>query len=144
MCDSDDELGAHCTVRSSHSGGQYESSEVYRRRGLNEPVPGVDAVDRREQESGWSGGHTNHSVESGRRRRLSDTPNSKQVSDPRRGRTEPLTIYQSKDAVEDERWVYIIKVNDNVCCACLTCCTLPIPNAPEPPHAMPILALHME
>ena len=51
--DSEEELDAHCTVRSAHSGAQYESGEVYRGRGLNEPAPGVDAVDGREQEGTW-------------------------------------------------------------------------------------------
>ena len=50
---------------------------------------------------------------SGRKRKTADTPNTKKVTDPRRGRPEPITIYQSKDAIEDERWVYIIEMKDN-------------------------------
>ena len=91
MSDSEEDegLAARWTVRSSHSGEQFESGEVQRRRGLNEPAPGVDVTDGREQESStWSGGRTNYSNESGttgRKRRLADTPSSKTVTDPRRG-----------------------------------------------------------
>jgi hypothetical protein len=54
---------------------------------------------------------------------LADTPNSKTVVDPRRGHTQPLRVYQSKDAIEDERWVYIIEMKGNhskvyLCVAC--------------------------
>ena len=44
MADSDEEaerLAALRTVRTQHTGAQFESGEVYRRRGLNEPAPGV-------------------------------------------------------------------------------------------------------
>ena len=126
MSDSDEEaerLSALRTVRTSYSGAQFESGEVYRRRGVNEPAPGVEVVNGREEQSSWSGGHQNFSHESGRKRKLADTPNSKTVVDPRRGHTQPLRVYQSKDAIEDERWVYIIEMKGNhskvyLCVAC--------------------------
>ena len=68
MSDSDEEgrrLDALRTVRTTHSGAEYESGEVHRRRGLNEETPGVDAVDGREEQSTWSGGHENFSMASG-------------------------------------------------------------------------------
>ncbi len=78
---SDDEeaerLRALRTVRTSHTGAQYESGEIYERRGRNEPVPGVEleaaGIDAA---GGWSGGHSNFSQESGRRRKLASTPDS--------------------------------------------------------------------
>jgi hypothetical protein len=127
MSDSDEEsarLAALRTVRSAHTGAEFESGEWHERPGRNEPAPGVDVVGSRdESESTWSGGRQNFSNKSGRRRRLADTPNSKTVPDPRRGRTGMLTVFQSKDAIEDERWVYIIQYKDNgskvfLCIAC--------------------------
>ena len=59
-------LDALRTVRTAHSGADFESGEVYRRGGLNEEAPGVDAVDGREPEqSTWSDGHINYANESG-------------------------------------------------------------------------------
>ena len=52
MSDSDEEaerLSALRTVRTSYSGAQFESGEVYRRRGVNEPAPGVEVVNGRER-----------------------------------------------------------------------------------------------
>ena len=67
-------LDALRTVRTAHSGADFESGEVYRRGGLNEEAPGVDAVDGREPEqSTWSDGHINYANESGRRHRLAGT-----------------------------------------------------------------------
>eukprot|EP00966_Prymnesium_polylepis_P263031 6075424-Prymnesium_polylepis.3 len=124
---SDDEEGRRLdalrTVRTFHTGAQFESGEVYARRGRNEPVPGVEAVDGREQpEQQWAGGHANYVDVAGRRRKLADTRASKEVEDPRRGRGK-IKIFKSDDAVEDERWIYILEMKDNgtklyLCRAC--------------------------
>ena len=79
------------TVRTTHTGAQFESGEVYERRGRNEPAPGVDAVDGREQ-SDWSGGHANYSEDAGRRRELKSTPATKTVM----FKGQLLQIYQGK------------------------------------------------
>ena len=93
MADSDEEaerLAALRTVRTQHTGAQFESGEVHRARGLNEPVPGVEVENGREEEEGqqWTGGRQNYATDSGRRRRLADTRGSKEVQlqDPRRRR----------------------------------------------------------
>jgi hypothetical protein len=123
---SDDEEGRRLdslrTVRTTHAGAQFESGEVYELRGRNEPAPGVEVEDGREEEQQWTGGRQNYATDSGRRRRLADTRASKQVQDPRRGQG-MLTIYKSEDAIEDERWVYITEVKANgtknyLCVAC--------------------------
>ena len=122
---SDDKEGARLdalwTVRSAHTGAQYESGEVYTRRGRNEPAPGVDVVDGREEQSEWSGGHANYSEESGRRRKLKSTPASKTILI--KGKS--VTIYKGEHAVEDERCVVIREVkpngtNDYLCVLCNT------------------------
>jgi hypothetical protein len=127
MADSDEEaerLAALRTVRTQHTGAQFESGEVHRARGLNEPVPGVEVENGREEEEGqqWTGGRQNYATDSGRRRRLADTRASKQVQDPRRGGG-MITVFKSEDAIEDERWVYILEVKSNgskhyLCVAC--------------------------
>ena len=104
MSDDEEEcrLDALRRVRSTHTGAEFESGEVYARRGRNEPAPGVEAVEGREQ-SEWSGGHTNYSHESGRRRKLASTPDTKTVLVPGRG---SVKIFKGSSAVEDERWIY--------------------------------------
>ena len=121
---SDDEEGRRLdslrTVRTSHTGTQFESGEVYERRGRNEPAPGVDAVDGREQQSEWSGGHSNYSNEAGRRRKLADTPDTKVIQVPGKG---AVTVIKGSNAVEDERWIYIteVKANGSKVYLCLAC-----------------------
>ena len=56
---------------------------------------------------------TVYATDSGRRRRLADTRASKQVQDPQRGGG-MITVFKSEDAIEDERWVYILEVKSNV------------------------------
>ena len=102
---SDDEEGRRLdslrTVRTTHAGAQFESGEVYELRGRNEPAPGVEAEDGREE---WAVGRQNYANESGRRRRLADTRASKQVQNPGHGKG-MLTIFKSENAIEDKRWV---------------------------------------
>ena len=76
--------------------------------------------DGREGEEGqqWTGGRQNYATDSGRWRRLANTRGSKQVQDPRRGGG-MITVFKSEDAIEDERWVYILEVKTNGSKQCL-------------------------
>ena len=71
----------------ARSGAEFESGARDRARGANEAVPGVDVVDGREQDDGFRGGHTNYAEADGRRRKLRETPGSKEVVLPGKGRT---------------------------------------------------------
>ena len=79
----DDEDAAGLDALQHLTGAEFESGDVHERRGRNEPAPGVEAEDSREE---WSGSRQNYANESGRRRRLADTRASKQVQNPGRGK----------------------------------------------------------
>ena len=66
----DDEDAAGLDALQHLTGAEFESGDVHERRGCNEPAPGVEAEDGREE---WAGGRQNYANESGRRRRLADT-----------------------------------------------------------------------
>ena len=97
----DDEDAAGLDALQHLTGADFESGDVHERRGRNEPAPGVEAEDGREE---WSGSRQNYANESGRRLRLADTRASKQVQNPGRGKG-MLTIFKSENAIEDKRWV---------------------------------------
>ncbi len=89
-----------------HTGAEFESGAVHRARGVDEPMPDVEAA----HEDGFSGGGANYTEDGGRRRKLRDTAASKQIAVVGKGK---LTIFKGTSAVEDERWVYITEVKDN-------------------------------
>ena len=94
--------GGEARVDRTHTGADFESGAVHHAQGRNEAIPGVEAVDGRDQ-ADWAGGHDNFRDTSGRQKRLRATPASKQVSDPRRSKAgKQLTIYKSEKASEDE------------------------------------------
>ena len=65
--------------RTTHTGADFESGAVDRACGRNQPMPGVEPEAAGPfDEGGWRGGRSNYSVESGRRRKLADTPAQKQ------------------------------------------------------------------
>jgi hypothetical protein len=86
-------------------------------------VDGVDVLDGREQEGGWSAARANYDESDGRRRKLRDTctPGAKTVVVLGKGE---IRVFKGDKATEDERWVYITEVKSNgtkayLCCACL-------------------------
>ena len=106
-------------VTQRHTGAEFESGAVYRARGLNEPQPGV-VPEAAGVDEGWSGGHANYSHESGRRRKLASTPDTKTILVPGRG---SVKVFKGSSAVEDERWIYITEIKHNgtkvyMCLAC--------------------------
>ena len=92
-----------------HSGEQFESGTVHRARGVNEPMPDV-GVEAAHDDDGFSGGGANYREDGGRRRKLRDTPASKEIVILGKGKT---TIFKGTNAVEDERWVYITEIKEN-------------------------------
>ena len=107
-------------VRTVHSGADFESGAAHRARGVNEPQPGVEAVDARLDEDSWSGGHSNYEDRDGRRRKLASTPDSKMIPVPGRSN---VKVFKGSSAVEDERWIYITELKENkskvyLCLAC--------------------------
>jgi hypothetical protein len=108
--------------RTMHTGAEFESGAVYRARGLNEPMRGVEPEDdgRLPEQEGWRGGHNNYSVESGRRRKLADTPAEKTILVAGKG---SVKVFKGSSAVEDERWIYIteVKANGSKVYMCIAC-----------------------
>jgi predicted RNA-binding protein len=92
-----------------HSGEQFESGTVHRARGVNDPMPDV-GVEAAHDDDGFSGGGANYREDGGRRRKLRDTPASKEIVILGKGKT---TIFKGTNAVEDERWVYITEIKEN-------------------------------
>ena len=77
-------------VRSSHTGAEFEGHFLNRNRGVHRPD--VQEVDGRE----WSGGHSNYAQESGRRRKLADTPDTKTILVTGRG---SVNVFRGSSAV---------------------------------------------
>ena len=119
-----EEEGPRGRTLSAHSGREFERGDVHRARGVNEAQPGVEPDnDGREaggEAGGWSGGHSNFANESGRRRKLADTPDTKTILVPGRGAQQ---VIKGSSAVEDERWIYIteVKANGSKVYLCLAC-----------------------
>ena len=64
--------GGEARVDRTHTGADFESGAVHHTQGRNEAIPGVDAVDGRDQ-ADWAGGHDNFKDTSGRQKRLRAT-----------------------------------------------------------------------
>ena len=118
-----------------HTGAEFESGAVHRARGLNESHPGVVPEPAGiEVAEGWRGGHANYAHESGRRRKLASTPDSKTILVPGRG---AVKVFKGSSAVEDESWIYIteIKENSSKVYMCLACRSAACPHFRTPPRA---------
>eukprot|EP00966_Prymnesium_polylepis_P095106 2202135-Prymnesium_polylepis.1 len=78
---SDDDEPVLRRTTHAHTGADFESGACDRARGRNQPMPGVEPEEAAGafEEGGWRGGHNNYSVESGRRRKLADTPAEKTI-----------------------------------------------------------------
>ena len=103
---------SHLRVRTAHSGAQFESGEVYRRRGLNEQQPNgvhVEVVNARLDEDAWTPGHDNKRQTDGRTKRLRPTLPSKTVN----YKGKDLVVFKSEKATEDSRWIFVTEIKDN-------------------------------
>ncbi|KAL1504539.1 hypothetical protein AB1Y20_010941 [Prymnesium parvum] len=99
-----------------HTGAEFESGAAHRARSCDEPMREVELErgeledDDRVQEGGWTSGHENTRDIGGRQKRLRPTLPHKTIVIPGKG---PVTVYKSDKASEDERWVYILEVQEN-------------------------------
>ena len=103
---------SHLRVRTAHSGAQFESGEVYRRRGLNEQQPDgveVEVVNARLDEDAWTPGHDNTQQTDGRTKRLRPTLPSRTVNYKGKG----LVVFKSEKATEDSRWIFVTEIKEN-------------------------------
>ena len=134
MADSDEaeRLAALRTTVRTHTGAQFESGEVYRRRGLNEPAPGVvpepAGTYPEERQHRQPQAHGTPPLAQGRMDSFfgkRTTVQEELVGPPGRKRPKKFkeqkqmmvrgkmtTIYVSDNVVEDPEWVVITDVKD--------------------------------
>jgi hypothetical protein len=119
----DDEDAAGLDALQHLTGTEFESGDVHERRGRNEPAPGVEAEDGREE---WSGGRQNYANESvGATTEACGHPSVEAGATSGAWQGHAHHFVKSENAIEDKRWVGFditeVKSNSSMVYICVAC-----------------------